>query len=159
MSSNSGKKNESHTFYGEKVIAIADGVIVDSFDQLPDNPTAGEYLPEEDLGKIIAESGYLPIAAGNYIVIKHPGEEYSFYAHLIPNSLKVKIGEKVKQGQVIGLLGNSGNSTAPHLHFHLMQGPDPLSARGLPCSFTNLTGLEGEKIELVDKNFSIVYAE
>ncbi|MHA1347501.1 MAG: M23 family metallopeptidase [Candidatus Heimdallarchaeaceae archaeon] len=159
LSSNSGKKNESHTFYGEKVIAIADGVIVDSFDQLPDNPTAGEYLPEEDLGKIIAESGYLPIAAGNYIVIKHPGEEYSFYAHLIPNSLKVKIGEKVKQGQVIGLLGNSGNSTAPHLHFHLMQGPDPLSARGLPCSFTNLTGLEGEKIELVDKNFSIVYAE
>ncbi len=159
LSSNSGKKNEMFSFYSEEVIAIADGVIVSTFDQLPDNPAAGELLPEEDLGKIIAESGYLPVAAGNHIVIEHPGEEYSFYAHLIPNSLKVKVGEKVKQGQVIGSLGNSGNSSAPHLHFHLMEGPDPLTARGLPCKFNNLTGLEGEKIETVDKNFSIIYAD
>lgn len=158
LSTNSGKKNEMFSFYGEEVIAIADGVVVDSFDQLPDNPAAGELLPEEDLGKIIMELGYLPIAAGNYVVIEHPDKEYSFYAHLIPNSLKVKNGEKIKQGQVIGLLGNSGNSTAPHLHFQLMQGPNPLTARGLPCKFTNLTGLEGEKIKIIDKNFSIIYA-
>lgn len=159
LSSNSGKNNEMFSFYGEEVIAIADGVIASTFNQLPDNPAAGELLPEEELEKIIVESGYLPVAAGNHIVIEHPGVEYSFYAHLIPNSLKVKVGEKVKQGQVIGLLGNSGNSTAPHLHFHLMQGPDPLTARGLPCKFNNLTDLEGEKIEIVDKNFSIVYAD
>ncbi len=158
LSSNSEKKNESFCYYGEEVIAIADGTIVSTFDQLPDNPAAGELLPEEELGKIIAESGYLPIAGGNHIVIEHSSEEYSFYAHLIPNSLKVKVGEKVKQGQVIGLLGNSGNSSSPHLHFQLMQGPDPLIARGLPCRFSNLTGLEGEKIEIVDKNFSIIYA-
>ncbi|MBY9001971.1 MAG: M23 family metallopeptidase [Candidatus Heimdallarchaeota archaeon] len=159
LSSNSGKKNEMFSYYGEEVIAIADGVIIDSFDQLPDNPAAGEFLPEEDLGKTINESGYLPVAAGNYIVIEHPGKEFSFYAHLIPNSLKVKNGEKIKQGQVIGFLGNSGNSTAPHLHFHLMQGPDPLAARGLPCKFSNLTGLEGEKVEFLNKNFSIVYTD
>lgn len=159
LSSSSGRENESHIFYGEEVIAIADGVVVDTFEQLPDNPAAGELLPEEDLGKVIMESGYLPVAAGNYVVIEHPEDECSFYAHLIPNSLKVKNGEKVKQGQVVGLLGNSGNSSAPHLHFQLMQGSNPLTARGLPCKFTNLTGLEGEKIELIDKNFSIVYAE
>lgn len=158
LSSNSGNKNEAFSFYGDEVIAIADGVITSTFDKLPDNPAAGELLPEEELGEIIAESGYLPIAGGNHIVIEHPSEEYSFYAHLILNSLKVKVGEKVKQGQVIGLLGNSGNSSAPHLHFQLMQGSDPLTARGLPCKFNNLTGLEGEKIEIVDKNFSIVYA-
>ena len=156
---NSGKKNEMFSFYGEEVIAIADGVIVDSFDQVPENPAAGELLPQEDLGKIVMESGYLPVAAGNYVVIEHLGEEHSFYAHMIPNSLKVKNGEKVKQGQLLGLLGNSGNSTAPHLHFHLMQGSDPLTARGLPCKFKNLTNLEGEKIEIIDKNFSIVYAD
>jgi len=159
LSSNSEKGNETFSFYGEEVIAIADGVITSTFDQLPENPAAGKLLPEEDLGKIIAESGYLPIAGGNHIVIEHPEGEYSFYAHLIPNSIKVKVGEKIKQGQVIGLLGNSGNSSAPHLHFQLMQGQDPLTARGLPCRFTNLTDLEGEKIEQVDKNFSIVYAD
>ncbi|MHA1218211.1 MAG: M23 family metallopeptidase [Candidatus Heimdallarchaeaceae archaeon] len=159
LSTNSGKKNEMFSFYGEEVIAIADGVVVDTFDHLPENPAAGELLPEEDLGKIIMELGYLPIAAGNYVVIEHPGKEYSFYAHLIPNNLKVKSGDKVKQGQVLGLLGNSGNSTAPHLHFQLMQGPNPLTARGLPCKFNNLTGLEGEKIEIIDKNFSIVYSK
>ncbi|NPD87482.1 MAG: M23 family metallopeptidase [Asgard group archaeon] len=159
LSSSSGRENESHIFYGEQVIAIADGVVVDTFDQLPDNPAAGKLLPEEDLGKIIMESGYLPVAAGNYVVIEHLEDEFSFYAHLIPESLKVKIGDKVKQGQCIGLLGNSGNSSAPHLHFQLMQGSNPLTARGLPCKFNNLTGLEGEKVELVDKNFSIIYAK
>lgn len=155
----SGKKNEMFSFYEEKVIAIADGVVVGSFDQIPENPAAGELLSQEEIGKIFMESGILPVAAGNYVVIEHLGEEHSFYAHLIPNSLKVKTGDKVKQGQVLGLLGNSGNSTAPHLHFQLMQGPNPLTARGLPCKFNNLTGLEGEKIEIIDKNFSIVYAE
>ncbi|MHA1198409.1 MAG: M23 family metallopeptidase [Candidatus Heimdallarchaeaceae archaeon] len=159
LSTNSDKKNESFCFYGEEVLVIADGIVVDTLDIVPDNPAAGELLADEEMGKLIAEHGYLPAAAGNYIVIEHPNNEFSFYAHLILNSLKVKKGDKVKQGQVIGLLGNSGNSTGPHLHFQLMDSKNPLTARGLPCKFTNLIGLEGEPIEIVDKNFSIVYAK
>jgi murein DD-endopeptidase MepM/ murein hydrolase activator NlpD len=57
--------------------------------------------------------------AGNYIVIDIGNDVYAVYGHLIPMSLKVKVGDKVKKGQVIGLIGNSGNSDCPHLHFHL----------------------------------------
>lgn len=53
-----------------------------------------------------------------------------------PGSLKVKVGDKVTTGQLIGLLGNSGNTDAPHLHFHVMDGPSPLRANGLPYEFT-----------------------
>lgn len=154
-----GNQNNKIVYYGTEVLAIAEGLVVDIFESFPENPGAGELISQEQMQELFPITGYLPIAAGNYIVIEHQGEEFSFYAHLIPNSLKVKSGEKVKQGQVLGLLGNSGNSTAPHLHFQLMQGSDPLTARGLPCKFDNLTGLEGEKVEIVDKNFSIVYAE
>jgi murein DD-endopeptidase MepM/ murein hydrolase activator NlpD len=65
---------------------------------------------------------------------------YAFYAHLQPGSLRVKPGDKVSRGQVIGLLGNSGNADGPHLHFHIMDGPTPLVAGGLPYAFTAFTG-------------------
>ena len=57
---------------------------------------------------------------------------FAFYAHLKPGSLTVKVGDDLKAGQSIAALGNSGNSDAPHLHFHVMDGPDPLAANGLP---------------------------
>ncbi|MCG3216781.1 MAG: M23 family metallopeptidase [Candidatus Heimdallarchaeota archaeon] len=154
-----GNKNEFFCFYGKEVLAIADGEVVDAFDGIPENPSAGELLPEEKMGEIINQYGYKPLAGGNFVVVKHSGNENSFYAHLIPESIKVKKGDKVKQGQVLGLLGNSGNSSAPHLHFQLMQGPDILTSRGLPCYFTNITEIEGNKIELIDKSFSVIYVD
>ena len=78
---------------------------------------------------------------------------------MIPGTLTVKRGDLVKQGQVIGLVGNSGNSDAPHLHFHLMNGPSVLSARGLPCRFSNLKNIEGESLLFIEENNSIVHAE
>ncbi len=64
---------------------------------------------------------------------------YAFYAHLQPNSLKFKLGDTVKTGDIVGLLGNTGNSTAPHLHFHLMDGTSPLDANGLPYVFSKFS--------------------
>ncbi len=154
-----GNKNEFFCFHGKEVIAIADGEVVDTFNEIPENPSAGELLPEDKMREIINKFGYIPLAAGNFVVVRHSGNECSFYAHLIPNSIKVKKGEKIKQGQVLGLLGNSGNSSAPHLHFQLMKGSDFLTARGLPCYFTNITEIEGNKIEIIDKNFSVIYAD
>ncbi len=154
-----GNKNEFFCFYGKEVIAIADGEVIDVFNEMPENPSAGDLLPEEKMGEIITQYGYKPLFSGNFIVVEHSGNECSYYAHLIPNSINVKKGDKVKQGQVLGLLGNSGSSSAPHLHFHLMQGSDLLTARGLPCYFTNITEIEGKKIEIIDKTLSVVYAD
>ena len=75
-------------------------------------------------------------------IIEIGGGNYAFYAHLKPGSVAVKLGDRVKRGQQIGLLGNSGNSTAPHLHFHVTNGNSPLGSEGLPFVF--------EKFELLD---------
>ena len=113
----------------------------------------------DDLDQYIREYGYNNICSGNYVHIKHPNEEYSFYAHFIPHSVTIRKGDKVKQGQVIGKVGNSGNSTSPHLHFQLADGQDHLIARGLPCSFTNLRNCEGKKISFVERSNSLVHAD
>lgn len=152
--------NRSFPGYGAEVCAIADGVVVDCHDGIPENPPGlGSRLPEEEWNKIREEHGFVPWAAGNYVTIKHEGNEYSLYAHLIPGHLTVKSGDKVTQGQVIGKLGNTGNSDCPHLHFHLMAGPSILSARGLPCRFTNLKSFEGDSLAFIEQNYLVVHAE
>lgn len=73
---------------------------------------------------------------GNHVVIEIAKGQYAFYAHLQPGSLRVRVGDRVKRGQVVGLVGNSGNSTEPHLHFHLTDaiapGTSTLGAEGIP---------------------------
>jgi murein DD-endopeptidase MepM/ murein hydrolase activator NlpD len=69
---------------------------------------------------------------GNEVVLEIAPGVYAFYAHLQPGSIRVQIGETVTTGQVLGLLGNTGNSTGPHLHFQLADGPDILTATSLP---------------------------
>lgn len=76
---------------------------------------------------------YRPLA-GNFVIVEGaPG--VALYAHLRRGSIGVREGETVVAGELMGAVGNSGNSTMPHLHFHLMDGPDPLIASGLPCAF------------------------
>ena len=81
--------------------------------------------------------------AGNLVVLRHDGGEYSLYAHLAEGSVAVKVGDKVKRGQRVGKLGQTGNSTEPHLHFGIMDGSDPLYARSLPARFGELTTPDG----------------
>jgi hypothetical protein len=114
-------KLESYPYFGADIHAVADGPVVAVNDGLPEQvpgitPT---NLPLDQYG-------------GNYIVQDIGGGNYAFYAHLQPQSLKVKPGERLKTGQVIAFLGNSGNTSGPHLHFHVMSTPDPLHANGLP---------------------------
>lgn len=114
--------------FGSPIHAVADGTVVNLYDQ------AAEQVPGVPKG-ITTES-----IGGNMLVIDIGGGNYTFYAHLQPGSLKVKRGDKVKTGQVIALLGNTGNTNAPHLHFHVMDGPSPLNANSLPYVFTRFTG-------------------
>jgi murein DD-endopeptidase MepM/ murein hydrolase activator NlpD len=98
--------------------------------------------------EIAPPADYRPLA-GNYVVIEG-GEGYAFYAHLRAGSIGVRAGQRVAAGQIIGALGNSGNSTMPHLHFHLMDGPDPVAAKGLACKFQSYERWTDERWELVN---------
>jgi hypothetical protein len=125
----------SFAYYGAPIFAVADGEVVAVYDDLPDekpgaNPEAGKLQ--------IAQFG------GNYVVQKFEqnGDDYfAFYAHLKPGTATaaVQVGQQIKAGEQIGELGNSGNSDAPHLHFHVMDGPNPLAGNGLPYVFESLT--------------------
>lgn len=57
---------------------------------------------------------------------------YTLSGHMQKGSIRVKVGDRVRRGQSIGLVGNTGNSSAPHLHFHVMDGPSPLTSNGRP---------------------------
>ncbi|MDM9621574.1 MULTISPECIES: M23 family metallopeptidase [unclassified Rhizobium] len=123
-----GSKLASYAYYGTPVHAAADGVVVNLYDD------ADEQVPGADAKGITTEN-----VGGNMLVIDIGGGAFAFYAHMQRGSLKVKLGDRVKVGQVIGLLGNTGNSTAPHLHFHVMDGPSPLDANGLPYVFSHFS--------------------
>jgi hypothetical protein len=96
-------------------------------------------LPEQIPGSLPA-GATIQMAGGNHVVVDIGHGRYAFYAHLATNSIRVRRGQKVKAGQVIGLLGNTGNTDAPHLHFHVMNSPSPLQSSGLPFVFRNFRG-------------------
>src|SRR5207302_6427870 len=122
-------KLSSYAFFGCEIYSVADGTVVAMADDQP------EQVP----GKL-PEGLPLQMALGNYVVIDIGEGRFAFYAHMQPGSLRVKPGDKVTTGQVLGLLGNSGNTDAPHLHFHVMDGASPLLSNGLPYAFTPFTG-------------------
>lgn len=148
------RENADYGFYGCDVLAAADGEVVVVKDFCPENPKAG-VRADLDVGAVYREHGMRSITAGNHVIIQHAGGEHSFYAHLIQGSIPVQVGDRVTQGMRIGALGNSGNSDAPHLHFHLMKGPE-LGARGLPCRFSNIVDTFGHSCELIEQNFSMI---
>ena len=114
-------KPADYTIYGKKAIAAADGTVVHILDGLPD-AKPGE-LPE---------GLSIPEADGNSVIASLGNGLYMLYAHFKAGSIKVKVGDKIKRGDLLGLVGNSGNSSAPHLHFHVMDGRSGLSSEGVP---------------------------
>jgi hypothetical protein len=124
-------KSESYPGFGADIHAVSDGRVVAVVDGLP------EQVP----GK--SPSG-LPLEqyAGNHIVQDLGDGNFALYAHLKTGSVKVKAGDRLSSGQVIALLGNTGNTDGPHLHFHVMSTPDPLRSNGLPFMLSSFK-LEG----------------
>lgn len=119
---------KSYTIFGSTVLAVADGTVVSARNDLPEQVPGA--LPS---GLPIAE------ADGNFIVLDIGGGAYVLYAHLQPGSVLVGAGARVKRGDVLGKVGNTGNSQAPHLHLHVMDGPSPLLANGIPYVFDSFT--------------------
>ena len=127
-----GKSNTDFYGYGAEVLAVADGRVADTKDG------EAEYVGsnERSARKITIDN-----ALGNGVVLDIGAGRCAVYAHLQPGSLKVKIGDQVKSGQVLALLGNSGNSDSPHLHFQLVDRASPMASEGIPYEFETFTQL------------------
>lgn len=82
------------------------------------------------------KNGFGPVA-GNHVIVR-AGDIHAAFAHLTTGSVTVTAGQRVRAGEIVGRVGHTGNSTMPHLHFQLMDGPDPVTAKGLPCAFHEL---------------------
>lgn len=121
------KKVDSYNIYRKPIYAVASGKVVAALDGL-DDQTPGK-LPS------------LPIeqADGNHVVLDLGDGRHALFAHMLPGSVAVSVGQTVAAGQLLGLVGNSGNSSEPHLHFHVDDGPSPLASNGLPYLLKGFT--------------------
>ncbi|MFJ5546393.1 M23 family metallopeptidase [Streptomyces sp. NPDC093225] len=128
-------KNESYADYGEAVYAVADGTVSSTLDTV-EAGTPG-ILPAND--PVLGPKLTVQNVDGNHVIQDLGGGVWAMYAHLIKGSLLVKPGDKVKKGQKIADLGNTGNSNAPHLHFQLMDDPSLLEADAVPYVIDRFT--------------------
>lgn len=126
------RQNESYACHGQPVLAAADGLVALVHDGVPENTPVGKRPSWESL---LRQPWDL---AGNFVVIQHLADEHTAYLHLRPG-LTLKPGARIVAGEPVGYCGNSGNSREPHVHVQLMDGPDPLSANGLPALFGDFT--------------------
>jgi murein DD-endopeptidase MepM/ murein hydrolase activator NlpD len=128
-----GAANAEYWAWGRPVVAPADGIVVAAVDGVRDN------RPQVDVANRAAP-------AGNHVVIALGGGEDALLAHLRRGSVRVRAGQRVRQGTVLGLCGNSGNSSEPHLHFHVQDRPALFgAARGLPVAFRSYVA-DGRRI-------------
>ena len=118
----------SYAIFGKDVLAVADGTVVGTRNDLAEQ-TPGSYPAN------------IPIteADGNFVVLDVGNGFYVNYAHMQPDSVRPKLGDEVRRGDVNGLVGNTGNSVAPHLHLHVTNGPSPLASQGLPYVYDRFT--------------------
>jgi hypothetical protein len=128
--SGDARDKRSYYAYGKPVLAVADATVVVAKDGLPDN-VPGHNTPEHE--------GFHPAVAlmmdnhgGNTIVLDLRSGQFANYFHLQPGSLRVKAGDRVRRGQVLALIGNSGDAREPHLHFEITDSPKLLAGEGLP---------------------------
>jgi len=126
-------RNENWLSYGEELLAVADGVVSLVIDGIPDN---------QPLSPQRAVPMNRDTHIGNCVILDLGNAHYALYAHLRSGSIPVKTGDRVKRGRVIGRIGNSGNSEAPHLHFSVGNRSDPYSAEGLPYVFESFEVLD-----------------
>ncbi len=131
----------SYYCYQQIILVPADGVVVEVKDKVDESRLLGNGQVDKGIKDI----------RGNYIVIQHGDKEYSVLAHLSPNTIKVKVGDRVKRGEEIAKCGNSGNSTEPHLHFQLQDGKSFFFSAGLPITFSSIKKVECGYYEKYDR--------
>jgi murein DD-endopeptidase MepM/ murein hydrolase activator NlpD len=130
----------THDYYGwgEPVHAAFDGLVVAVTDGVPERPRVhplrdAAWAVRHALRFDPARDG-VEAVAGNHVIVQGT-DAFALFAHLAPGSVAVTDRQEVRAGQVLGRVGHTGNSTAPHLHFQLMDSADPLRMEGIPCAF------------------------
>jgi hypothetical protein len=118
-----GLKLEDYYIYGKPALAAAAGIVVSTVTDEPESKLNG--------------TGKVKNAGGNQVVIEVGEKEYLFTCHLQPGSISVEPGQRVTAGQEIGRVGNSGNSSEPHIHIHLQDSPKDHAGEGIPMYFHN----------------------
>jgi hypothetical protein len=129
---NDGARNEDYYCFGREIRSPAKGTVTDVIVGVRDNAPR-------------SMNGFS--ALGNAVFIQHADYEVSILAHLAQSSVKVKVGDKVEAGTSIGLCGNSGNSSEPHLHYHLQNTPIIQDGTGIKCYFKNLVLVKSAQAE------------
>ncbi|PUZ29408.1 hypothetical protein DCC81_08150 [Chitinophaga parva] len=124
------QQNANFYGYGRPVLAVADATVYAVKDGLAEQTGTSEREK-----RVVT----LDNIVGDYVILDLGSGRYAIYAHLQPGKITVRAGDRVKEGQVLGLLGNSGNSDEPHLHFQIMDKPSPLGAEGLPFVIKEFT--------------------
>ena len=135
----------SYLSYRQPLIAAASGRVVGTHDGVPSNPPQG----------VLAGSPPINDFAGNWVSIRIAPRRYLLYAHMVPGSVRVRKGQEVRRGQVIGLLGNSGNSSTPHLHFQVSDRPGFAPVDSLPYVFDRFAFLGQITDEFSDETLAL----
>ncbi|MFC8871449.1 M23 family metallopeptidase [Streptomyces sp. NPDC057148] len=135
------RRNRDFPAFGAPLLAVADGKVVRADDGQRDHLSRNSLPALLYLMLVegsLRELGGVRRIVGNHLVLDLGDGTYALYAHVRRGSFAVHEGERVRAGQVLAHCGNSGNSTEPHVHFQLMDGPDPDTARGVPFTWTDL---------------------
>jgi hypothetical protein len=149
-----GGRTRDHYGWGQPVHAAFDGRVVAAVDGVAERARV-QVVREVALalrttvGFDPARSGFEPVA-GNHVIVQG-AEACAVFAHLAPGTVSVATGQDVRVGELIGRVGHTGNSTAPHLHFQLMDASDPLRAKGVPCAFAEYLALRDGRWERVER--------
>jgi Peptidase family M23 len=119
--------NASYFCYDRPIYSVADGIVVAATDGMAENvPHSQTHVVAIDFNN----------AGGNHVVVEIGPHAYALYAHMRPGTVAVKVGDKVRAGDILGRVGNTGSSEEPHLHFHIDDEPSFLAGNGLPYAFT-----------------------
>ncbi|MFC5603748.1 M23 family metallopeptidase [Sporosarcina koreensis] len=113
--------NESYYAFGKEYLAPADGMVVKVENSVKDNTPVGRMNDKQPFG--------------NYVILDHGNKEFSYLVHFKHQSIVVKEGDQVKKGDLLGLVGNSGHSSEPHIHFHVADSPDPMTSKSINITF------------------------
>jgi murein DD-endopeptidase MepM/ murein hydrolase activator NlpD len=116
--------NENWHIFGDPIVSVSGGRVLETLDALPENtpPTPATNLTPYT-------------ALGNHVIVAIGDGRFALYAHMQPGSVAVKAGDRVRRGQLLGRVGNTGSSAAPHLHFHVTDAPPAVASNGTPWVF------------------------
>ena len=149
-----GARTRDYYGWGQPVHAAFDGRVVAAVDGVPERARVqvvreAAVALRTTVGFDPARSGFEPVA-GNHVIVQG-AEAFAVFAHLAPGTVSLATGQEVRVGDLIGRVGHTGNSTAPHLHFQLMDASDPLRAKGVPCAFAEYLALRDGRWERVER--------